>query len=285
MIGRVFFPYLYISLTGLFFSCASNKDVQADDYLSRAKELLKTEQFQMAKQYIDSIRINYPKEFSKIREGISVMREINFAEQKRTLAFCDSVLKARQSALPDAQKNFIFEKDAEYESVGNYVYKTQVQENNYGRTFLQTKVDENGNLVLTSYYSSSRSLDHNSVRASIKDGLYVESLIVPKDGALNYTFNDGGIHYEIVRFNKKAENGVINFILSHENEAVSIGLSGEKNSTYSLSANDKLAMKSASELSVILSDITRLLNEIRLSQAKMDYIYQKQENQKDEVGN
>jgi hypothetical protein len=43
-----------------------------------------------------------------------------------------------------------------------------------------------------------------------------------------------------------------------------------------LSMSDKLAMHAASNLSAILSDITKLLDEMRLAQAKLDYIYKKQ---------
>jgi hypothetical protein len=39
---------------------------------------------------------------------------------------------------------------------------------------------------------------------------------------------------------------------------------------------DKDALKAACELAAVLSDITRLLEEIRLAQAKMDYIRSKQ---------
>lgn len=283
MFGRVIFPYLYFSISGLLFSCASKNDVQPDEYLNRARELIQTQQFQAAKIFVDSIRIKFPKNFEKIREGLSVMREINFAEQKRTLAFCDSMLKVRQNELPAAQKSFVFEKDAEYESIGHYVYKTQIQDKSLGRTFLQTKVDENGNLVLTSYYCGNRALNHTSLRVTSNDGLYAESLVVPRDGALNYDFNDNGTHYEIVRFNRKAENGIVNFVLSSENKPITILLLGGRQKTYRITADEKTAMKQASELSVILTDITRLLNEIRLSQAKMDYIYKKQEALKSEA--
>ncbi|MEA4841053.1 MAG: hypothetical protein VB110_08635 [Bacteroidales bacterium] len=277
MLGRVIFPYLYISLTGVLFSCASKNDVQPDNYLNRARELLQTQQFQKAKLCIDSVRIKFPKNFDKIREGLDVMREINFAEQKRNVAFCDSMLKIRQDELSAAQKDFVFEKNAEYESIGHYVYKTQRSENNMGKTFLQTKVDEKGNLILTSYYSGSRALNHTSLRVKSNDDAYAESLAVPRDGALNYSFKDSGTNYEIVRFNKKAENGIVNFILLHEDKPVTLTLIGGRPKSYNVSANDKRAMKAASELSIILTDINRLLNEIRLSQAKLDYIYQKQE--------
>jgi len=102
-------------------------------------------------------------------------------------------------------------------------------------------------------------------------------LVVPRDGALNYQFNDGGMHYEIVRFNQKAENGVVNFILSHENNPITITLAGGTSNVYKITTDERRAMKAASDLSVILTDINRLLNEIRLSQAKMSYIQKKQE--------
>lgn len=277
MLGRVLFPYIILGVTGLAASCSS-KDVQADDYLNRARELINTQQYQLAKKYVDSVRIIFPKDYVKIREGIGVIREINFAEQKRTLAFCDSMLKIRQNELPEVQDAFAFEKNAEFESVGHYVYKSQAEDNTIGRTFLQTKVDEKGNLILTSYYSGNQALSHTAVKATIGDGSYAESQVVPRDGALNYEFEDGATHYEIVRFNQAAENGVVNFILAHEKESVTIVLTGGKTKSYKLTTEERKAMKSASDLSVILTDINRLLNEIRLSQAKMEYIHQKQEN-------
>jgi len=277
MFGRVLLPYIFLSLTSLLSSCASKNDAQADDYLNQARELIKSQQFQLAKLYVDSVRIQFPKEYVKIREGITVIREINFAEQKRTLAFCDSMLKVRQFELPAVQKLFVFEKNAEYESIGHYVYKSQAEDRTIGRTFLQTKVDEKGNLILTSYYSGGRALNHNSLKVTSNDDSYAESLVVPRDGALNYQFNDGGMHYEIVRFNQKADNGVVNFILTHENNPITITLAGGISTTYKITTDDRRAMKAASDLSVILTDINRLLNEIRLSQAKMNYIQKKQE--------
>jgi hypothetical protein len=277
MIGRLLYFSLQLSIVGALFSCSSVSEVRPDDYLNQARDLIRSQQYQLAKMYVDSVKIRFPKEFSKIREGLSVMREINYAEQNRTLAFCDSMLKIRQLELPNAQKSFTFEKNMDYETIGHYVYKTQTQDNNLGRTFLQTKVDEKGNLVLTSYYSGSQALNHNRIHVSAPDGTWAETLKVLKDGALNYTFNDGSTRYEIVRFNRRTENGVINFILLHERQPVEITLAGGIPRDYRLSSSDKQAMKAASNLSAILSDINRLLAEMRLAQAKIDYIFKKQQ--------
>jgi hypothetical protein len=278
MIGRLAIPYFLVGFSGIIMSCATMKDPSPDDYLNQARELIQSEQYQLAKLYIDSVQILFPQEFSKIREGMNVMREVSFAEQKRTLSFCDSMLKVRQNQLPEATKNFVFQKDAEYETIGHYVYKTQLNDQNYGRTYLQTKVDEKGRLVVTSYYCGSRTLNHTRIKVTCSNGLFAESLDVPRDGALNYSFRDDRLNYEIVRFNSKSENGIVNFVLTHMNEPVSVMLLGQKDISYKLNNQDKQALKSASDLSVILSDITRLLNDIHLAQAKLQYLLQKEEN-------
>lgn len=259
-------------------SCSSVSEVRPDDYLSRARKLMEKQQYQLAKIYLDSVQIVFPKEYAKIREGLSVMREINFAEQSITLAFCDSMLEVRQNELPAAKRKFTFEKNMDYETLGHYVYKSQVQDKNLGRTFLQTKVDEKGNLVLTSYYCSTQKINHDRVHVAAPDGTYAETERVIRDGALNYDFNVENLHYEIVSFNRKAEGGVINFVLLHAKHVVTVTLIGKTSKSYNLDNDAKQAMLAASNLSAILSDINRLLNERRLAQTKLDYIYRKQNN-------
>lgn len=266
-----------LGFSGILISCATMKDPSADDYLDEARSLIQSEQYQLAKLYIDSVKILFPQDYSKIMEGISVMRQVSLAEQKRTLAYCDSMLKVRQNELPAVSKNFIFVKDAEYESIGHYVYKTQLQEKNYGRTYLQTKVDEKGRLVLTSYYSGNRVLNHTRIKVSGVDNLFAETFNVPNDGALNYSYEDGNLKYEIVRFSNKTENGVINFVLTNIDKPIYVMLLGNKSTSYNLNILDKQALVAATNLSVILSDINRLLSEIHLAQAKLEYLILKKE--------
>ena len=97
MSGSRLSKYIYLGLTVSLLSCAAIKDPSPDDYLNHARDLIQSQQYQLAKMYIDSIQILFPKEFSKIREGMTIMRQVSFAEQKRTLAFCDSMLKVRQN--------------------------------------------------------------------------------------------------------------------------------------------------------------------------------------------
>ncbi|MGE4433861.1 MAG: hypothetical protein AB7D40_07595 [Bacteroidales bacterium] len=279
-----FLPYMLYSLAGLLYACTAGKD-SPDDYLTRAREMVRAEQYQMAKMYLDSIRILFPDDLTKIKEGMKVMREVDFAEQQRTLAFCDSVLKQRQTELPMVSKNFVFEKNAEYERLGHYFYKTQKYEDNFGRTFLQSKVDEKGRLVITSYYSGSTPIHHTRFTAYNPQRLFAQTQPVAKDGAMNYSFEDDGTTYEIVRYNYRTENGVVNFMLEHLNEPISIELNGIRNHQYSLAQRDKEALKAAVDLSVVLSDINRLLDEMRLAQAKMEYILSRKDHPVEEPNN
>jgi hypothetical protein len=276
MFRQFLLPFAVVGVTGVLTACSAMKDVGPDDYLDKAKEYVKAQQYQSAKLYIDSVKILFPKEYDKIKEGISIMREVNVEEQKRTLAFCDSMLKVRQNELPAATKDFSFQKDAQYESIGHYVPKSQLSETNFGRTYLQSKVDEKGRLIITSYYNGSRAINHTRVKISTGNGLFAESLPVPQDGALNYAFKDGGKQYEILRLNNKTENGLVDFVLLHKDMRLTVELFGKTNYSYVLSPQDKAAMKASTDLSAVLTDINRLLDEVRLAQAKLDYLYSKQ---------
>jgi hypothetical protein len=265
-----------IGLSGLIIACSAIKEASPDDYLDKARELIKAQEYQSAKKYIDSVSILFPKDYDKIREGMAVMREVNYYEQKKTLSYCDSLLKIRQAELPEVSQSFVFQKDPEFESIGHYVHKKQLTENNSGRTYLQFKVDEHGKLIITSFFCGSSPLYHSSIRVSTKDGLYAETIPVPRDGAMNYSFKDNGLVYEMVRFNNKTENGVVNFILLHQQVPVKVELIGRRKVVYYLSEQDKKILKEATDLSAVLLDINRLLDEIRLAQAKIDYLLKQQ---------
>jgi hypothetical protein len=278
MIVRILKLGIFFGIVSSLASCSSVSELKPDDYLSHARALIQKQQFQLAKRYVDSVQICFPKDFAKIREGIAIMREINYAEQTRTLSFCDSMLKVKQTLLPHIQKNFKFEKNDEYETIGHYVHRSQSGDNQLGHTNLQTKVDERGRLILTSYYCGNKALGHNRIRATSTDGTFAETLIVPKDGALNYSFKDGNVCFEFVRFSEKTENGILEFIQQHDKSPIRIHLTGGNTVfSYELSSNDKLVVKEASQLSAVLSDITRLLDEIKLAQAKLEYIRLKQQ--------
>lgn len=93
-------------------------------------------EFFAAKNEIDSIRILYPKEFKVIREGLTLMRQVEQKEAERNLAFCDSLIPVKQQELEGLKKGFNFEKDSAYNEIGNYVSKQQTIERNIQRCYI-----------------------------------------------------------------------------------------------------------------------------------------------------
>ena len=242
------------------------------DYLKKAREAAAAQQFQLAKSYLDSIKVQDPKNFDGIREGRKLLREVEFAEQKRTRDWCDSVLKIRQAEFPNLQKDFTFQQNKEYESTGWYVHIRQLQSRNHNRCYLQARVDEKGKFLLTSYYCGGK-IGHTRVRLYAPDGSFAETLDVPADGALNYSFSDGELRYETVRFDEQHLNGLLEFLRLHPDDKIKVELLGPKRKYgYALDPTDRIAITGAEALGVLLSDITRLLDEIRLAQAKMNYL-------------
>lgn len=45
-----------------------------------------------AKNEIDSIRTLYPKEVKVLKQGLTLMRQVEVKEAERNIAFCDSLL-------------------------------------------------------------------------------------------------------------------------------------------------------------------------------------------------
>lgn len=268
---NISFSIVIISIFSIFLSCSDNKK-DPDYYLNEAKTLMNSHKYQLAKKSIDSIQILFPEKYSKIREGIRVMHEINYQEQKRTYLFCDSLLRIKQTEFKDLSKNFAYEKNAKYESMGHYIYKTQLLKNNYHRSFLQTKVNENGRLILTSYYCGRKKINHNYIKVMNKHALFAETKRIDSKNSSSYSFFDGEYHFEMVQFRRRSENGIINFILSNINGILMVMPNGNRKYMYYLTKGDKTAIKETKELSTVLSDINKLNDEIKLAKAKIKYL-------------
>lgn len=255
---------------------ACKKQDKSELLINQAKEAAAKQEFQKAKLLIDSIRILYPDDYHKIQKGRHALYEVELGEQKRNRYYCDSVLKIRQADFPQKQKNFTYQQNTAIESVGYYVHNEHVfHGNNTQRCYLQFKTDNEGRYFLTSYYCNTYPIEHSKIRLVAPDGSYCESLEVPNDGALNYRFRDDNLYYEIVCFNQKKLNKLMEFAHLHKDDNLKVLLVGKRKHQYPLRSKDLQIMLDGMELSFVLSDIHRLLEESRLSQAKIQYLKQR----------
>ena len=76
-----------ITLATLALAGCNNDEKNAQARLDNARSMYEQNEFFAAKNEIDSIRILYPKEFKVIREGLTLMRQVEQKEAERNLAF------------------------------------------------------------------------------------------------------------------------------------------------------------------------------------------------------
>ena len=76
-----------IALAAVALSGCNNDEKNAQARLDNARNRYERNEFFAAKSEIDSIRILYPKELKVIRDGLTLMRQVEQKEAERNLAF------------------------------------------------------------------------------------------------------------------------------------------------------------------------------------------------------
>ena len=145
------------------FSC-EDVEKKAGEKLQAAREAFELGNYNEAKILIDSIKMLYPKAFETRRAGIGLMQEVELKEQEKSLVYLDSMLQAKQKDFDAIKGKYTFEKDAEYQNIGNYLHPSQVIEKNLHRSFLRFQVDENGVMSMTSIYCGAHNIHHDCRR-------------------------------------------------------------------------------------------------------------------------
>lgn len=261
-------------LSLLFFSC-SGRGRGAINYLNEAEEAYKLGNYSLAKLKIDSIKTLFPKSFVEINSGFKLMQEVRMAENKRNIAFCDSMLRENYNELNNMLSKFDYVRDDRYQEFGEYYPKTYPHKSSLERNGLRSSVGEKGDLFLESILSGSN-LKHNQIKVSSNDGSYAETLIVTSDG-LNYRFNTLEKSYEIVRFGGNDENSVSQYIYSYRDKPVTLHYIGNRTITTNLSQDAKNAISHSFELSSLLKSIEQLKLEKEKSEVLIRYLESRKE--------
>lgn len=264
-----------IALAAVTLIGCSNDEKKAQARLDSARNMYERNELFAAKSEIDSIRILYPKEFKIIREGLTLMRQVEQKEAERNLAFCDSLIPIRQQKLEGLKKGFNLEKDSAYNEIGNYVSKQQTIERNIQRSYIRSGVNEKGEMYLASVYFGANPLNHTGIKLSTKDGLFAETPAIPYDGGLNYRFKDLGNTTEVVTYQGEKCEDAVKFIFSNQKERIKVEYTGGKPYVLYIADADKKAIASTYELAVVLSDIEKLTKEKEKSIKKLAYLEKK----------
>ncbi len=256
-----------VTLTG----CNSDGE-KASARLENARHMLANGELAAAKSEIDSIRMLYPKEIKVIREGLTLMRQIELKEAERNLAFCDSLLPIKQTEVINLKKGFNLEKDTAYNEVGNYVSKQQTIERNIQRCYIRSGVSEKGEMYLASVFYGNAPLNHTGIKLSTPAGLSAQTPAIPYDGGLNYRFKDMGYTTEVVTYQGLKCEDAVKFIYNNRNERIRVEYTGGKPYVIYIADADKKAIAATYELAVVLNDIDRLTKEKEKSIKRIAYL-------------
>ena len=264
-----------IALAAVTLTGCNNDEKKAQARLDSARNMYERNELFAAKSEIDSIRILYPKEFKVIREGLTLMRQVEQKDAERNLAFCDSLIPIRQQELEGLKKGFNLEKDSAYNEIGNYVSKQQTIERNIQRCYIRSGVNEKGEMYLASVYFGANPLNHTGIKLSTKDGLFAETPAIPYDGGLNYRFKDLGNTTEVVTYQGEKCEDAVKFIFANQKERIKVEYTGGKPYVLYIADADKKAIASTYELATVLSDIEKLTKEKEKAIKKLAYLEKK----------
>ncbi len=256
----------------LMVSCGLDIEKLAAERLEIAKEAFRTEKYSEAKRLIDSVKILYPKAFETRRAAISLMKDVEVAEQRRNIIYLDSVLNVQVKKIEEIKKELIFEKDERYQDIGLYFAPGQSMDENLERTFLRAQVDEKGSFTIVSIFCGKHFIHHRSVKVRVGDN-FAQTPI--SDDCYEYT--DLDIRYEKCNFIAGNDGGISAFITLNRNNNVQVTLHGEKTINYAMTSVDKESVALLFSFSQLLSDIENNREQIVEAERKINFLLRERE--------
>ena len=258
------------------FSC-EDVEKKAGEKLQAAREAFELGNYNEAKILIDSIKMLYPKAFETRRAGIGLMQEVELKEQEKSLVYLDSMLQANQKDFDAIKGKYTFEKDAEYQNIGNYLHPSQVIEKNLHRSFLRFQVDENGVMSMTSIYCGAHNIHHVAVKVTAPDGSFAETPAA-KD---SYETTDLGEKIEKADFKLGEDGNVMGFLYLNKDKNIKVNYQGERPYSITMTAADRQALASIYELAQLLSSMTEIKKNMEEANLKIEFVKKKMEERKD----
>lgn len=257
------------------FSC-EDVEKKAGEKLQAAREAFEQGNYNEAKILIDSIKVLYPKAFEIRRAGIGLMQEVELKEQEKSLVYLDSMLQAKQKDFDAVKGKYTFEKDAEYQNIGNYLHPSQVIEKNLHRSFLRFQVDENGTMSMTSIYCGAQNIHHVAVKVIAPDGSFAETPAA-KD---SYETADLGEKIEKADYKMGEDGNVMGFLYLNKDKNIKVNYQGERPYSITMTAADRQALASVYELAQLLSSMTEIKKNMEEANLKIEFVKKKMEERK-----
>ena len=258
-----------------FLSGCNGDSKKAEALFQRAEASFASGNYGLAKLQIDSIRTLYPKAVDARKAGIRLMQQVDLSEQRKTLAYLDSVMQVKQLAFDSVKGQFVLEKDTAYQEIGNYFYPTQVVEKNIGRSFLRAQVNERGEMSLTSIYCAGGNIHHTAIKVSVDGDTFAQTQSSPD----SYETTDLGRPIEKADYRVgKDDGGVASFIVTNRDKRLfRLEFIGDRNYRTTMRRDDVKAVVAVSELARILSAMEEIRKQQNEANLKLKFVTRKVE--------
>lgn len=267
---------LILCAAALTAGCANEAEKKAQAQLEEARKAYELGRYETAKQLLDSLHARYPKAFDARKAGQALERQVEQDIQRRRLVTLDSLLAVRQREVDSLLPRYTFEKDAEYQNVGNYFWPTQTVEKNLHRSHLRFQTDETGKTSLTSIYCGSSFIHHTGVKVTAPDGSFAETP-PSKD---SYQTRNNGEKIEKADYKQEEDGGVTAFLIRQSGKTIRLTFTGgERTYTTTMQPADLQAAEAIHRLGELLNSITRIKKEQEAARLKIEFIRRKTERQ------
>lgn len=255
----------------LLCGCGESIDSKAEKLLQQATLAYGTGDYSNAKIFIDSIRTAYPTAVTARRGALDLMREVEMAEQQRSLDYCNETIEKLSAERDKMLAEFDYEKDGRYQDEASYIVSSQALRLNVFNNLLRARVTESGTAYITSIYRGKK-IAHRSVKVSSGDNY--ASCDKP---FMSHTYRNLGVNNERLDFIYGEDGGIADFIASASGDVL-VELSGDNgNFKYTLRRDDIKAITKAVKLSKLLKSIDEHKSMAAEAQRHLDFVKKSRE--------
>lgn len=261
----------------LFLLSCNNDNEKAQERIETAKAFMSNADYNQARLQLDSIKFLQPNALSVLQESQALSWQIEEKESQRSLIYLDSMLVVNGQKADSLKETLLFEKNADYQTIGIYMDKNQTLEKTMGKSCLRFYVNENGLMTVVGVILAQGKGGFSGIKAQTSSGIYGETPDLTKDDSNNFN----GEVAQTLNFTRGNDNGFIEFLYTYKEEPLKISFTGAaKDFSYTFSPTEKEALEKVYDLTIALSEVNRLNKEKQLTAKKLEFAKKAQNSEK-----
>lgn len=258
-------------IVALLMACTDSVEEKAASHLLQATLAYERGAYAVAREEIDSIRLNYPKALQTRREALQLRLKVDLAEGQQAVEQADRIILQKTELVDRLKTKMVLE--PQHGTVGNYVAPEQTVDK-IGHNMLRAHVTEQGLLTLTSIYCGK--IGHRAVKVTAADGKSLQTT----SSTAHFMSESHGQELEENVFSNDHEVGISAFISEHVGQEIKLTfLASSQSKTVVMKTEDVKAIAAVYDLYTQM----KVLNDARVRYAdaceKVKFIHRKLEGQ------